>query len=39
MRFLLAALTLLACQAVAQEYPSKPVRVIVAWPAGGRRWS
>jgi len=35
MRFLLAALTLLACQAAAQDYPSKPVRLIVAWPAGG----
>ena len=36
MRFLLAASALFfSCLAAAQEYPVKPVRVIVPWPAGG----
>ncbi|MEK6245987.1 MAG: tripartite tricarboxylate transporter substrate binding protein [Pseudomonadota bacterium] len=36
MKFLLAASALFfSCLAAAQEYPVKPVRVIVPWPAGG----
>ena len=36
MKLLLAAWALLvSCLAAAQEYPLKPVRVIVPWPAGG----
>jgi tripartite-type tricarboxylate transporter receptor subunit TctC len=36
MRLLVAASALFfSCLAAAQEYPAKPVRVIVPWPAGG----
>jgi tripartite-type tricarboxylate transporter receptor subunit TctC len=36
MKFLVAASALFLCSlAAAQEYPVKPVRVIVPWPAGG----
>lgn len=34
-RFLLAAALLASASAFAQAYPTKPVRVIVPWPAGG----
>src|SRR5678816_1147256 len=37
LRLLLAALCplLLACPALAQPWPAKPVRIVVAYPAGG----
>ena len=33
-RYAVAAATLVACSAMAQTYPSKPVRLIVPWSAG-----
>src|SRR5215210_980948 len=35
MRFLIAALLLAATVAAAQDYPNKPIRVIVPYAAGG----
>jgi tripartite-type tricarboxylate transporter receptor subunit TctC len=35
MKILLAALAFLPCFAAAQDYPARPLRVIVPWPAGG----
>jgi tripartite-type tricarboxylate transporter receptor subunit TctC len=35
MRLLLAAILMVAVQAIAQGYPAKPVRVIVPYPPGG----
>ena len=35
MKFFLAALLFVPLQAASQAFPSKPVRVIVPWPAGG----
>ena len=35
MRLLAAALVCVACVANAQEFPSKPVRIVVPWPPSG----
>jgi tripartite-type tricarboxylate transporter receptor subunit TctC len=35
LKFLLALLLALSCSAFAQQYPSKPVRVLLHFPAGG----
>jgi tripartite-type tricarboxylate transporter receptor subunit TctC len=35
MRLLLLALLLVACPALAQEFPAKPLRIIVPWPPSG----
>ena len=36
MKILLAATAfLVSCLATAQDYPAKPIRLIVPWPAGG----
>jgi tripartite-type tricarboxylate transporter receptor subunit TctC len=34
-RVLVAIVLLTACAALAQSYPSKPIRFIVPWPPGG----
>ncbi|HUN70147.1 MAG TPA: tripartite tricarboxylate transporter substrate binding protein [Burkholderiales bacterium] len=35
MKILLAALALVSSLAAAQDYPARPLRIIVPWPAGG----
>ena len=36
MRFLVSLLLLCAATAVAQSYPTRPVRVLVGFPPGGK---